>query len=225
MTSSFNLQKAGGWAALICAITYIIGFVILISVLASFGYGTDEIDANAVVKYISENPHALIFFNTTIYILNAIALAILVLSLSEFIEINTPAIASLAKAFGIMWATLVLGAGMIGNVAAEAAYHQFSIDPVAAAETWKTMHKIEIGLGGGNEIAGGLWFACAGIGLLKQDSFNQFLSVCAIIVGVSGLLTVWPILGDIMGAVFGIGALLWFLMTAIFVFNQTHKGR
>lgn len=211
MTSSFNLQKAGGWAALICAITYIIGFVILISVLAPFGYGTDEIDANAVVKYISENPHTLIFFSTTIYILNAIALSILVLSLSEFIEINNPAIASLAKAFGIMWATLVLGAGMIGNVAAEAAYRQFSIDPVAAAETWNTMYKIEIGLGGGNEIAGGLWFLFVGLSLKSSPLLPSILAYLSIGIGVCGFMTVLPLLGEFTGVIFGLGAIFWFL--------------
>lgn len=215
MTDSFGLRKAGGWSALICAVTYMVGFVILINILAPYGYGTANIDAKAVVKYIFVEPHMLIFFNTTIYIINAIALTILVLSISDLIRSQSPILSSISKAFGLIWATLVFGAGMIGNIAVETAYEQFSIDPIAAANTWTLMHKIELSLGGGNEIVGGLWFLCIGLGLFGRRSMTRVISLVAVTIGLCGLSTILPFWGDITGAMFGLGAIVCFILMSL----------
>lgn len=212
MISVHKLRKVGGIASFICAGTYIIGFLILILVLAPFGYGSDNIDALAVVEFISEKPYFLIMWNSIIYILNAIAFTLLVLCVSELLQTKSPYLALISKAFGLIWATLVLGAGMIANLAVEHAYQQFSIDPIASAESWKLMHMIELGLGGGNEIAGGVWFLIVGLSLKVTNLLSSWVNYLAIIIGVSGLTTVIPLFGEFTGALFGSGAILWFFV-------------
>ncbi|AHM05921.1 hypothetical protein roselon_03682 [Roseibacterium elongatum DSM 19469] len=60
-----------------------------------------------------------------------------------------PDAAALTGAIGLIWATLVLGAGMIANVAVERTL-AVAADPEAAAALWQTLHAVELGLGGGN---------------------------------------------------------------------------
>jgi hypothetical protein len=123
-----TLTKAGGLAALTCAATYVFGFVFLVTVFAPLGFGTGEIDVPAVVANIAERPGVMITFNTTIYVLNALALAVLVVALHRRIASSLPDAAALTGALGLIWATLVLGAGMIANVTVEHV-HALADDP------------------------------------------------------------------------------------------------
>ncbi len=78
-----TLRTAGGLAALTCAATYLAGFVLLVTVLAPLRYGTDEIDAAAVAAFIAERPGVLIAWNSLIYVVNALALVVLVVTLRQ----------------------------------------------------------------------------------------------------------------------------------------------
>ena len=76
-----TLERTGGFAGLLCAATYIFGFVFFITTLAPLGFGTQAIDAEAVVSFIQDRPGFLILWNSVIYILNALALAVLLAAL------------------------------------------------------------------------------------------------------------------------------------------------
>lgn len=205
------LHRIGGWCALVCGATYLIGFVLLLTLLAPLGYGTTEINPRAVVEFIAASPGILIAWNTTIYIVNAIALAVLVVALSQRQSKGTPDWAAVAQAFGLIWATLVLAAGMIANVAVERAAHLHATDPEAAAAQWRILHGVELGLGGGNEIAGGVWILCVSLAGFIGRSLARPIALLGILTGSSGLATVAPAVGDTAGAVFGLGAIAWFL--------------
>jgi hypothetical protein len=69
-----TLTLIGGLAALICGATYIAGFALLVTLLAPLGFGTSEIDAAAVLAFDAARPGILTAWNTTIYVLNALAL-------------------------------------------------------------------------------------------------------------------------------------------------------
>ncbi len=73
-----TLQRIGGLSALLCGATWLAGFALLLTLLAPLGYGTGEIDTRAVVDFIDASPGLLIAWNTTIYGVNALALAVLV---------------------------------------------------------------------------------------------------------------------------------------------------
>ena len=47
-----TLIKTGGIAALICAATYMVGFALLLTLLAPLGYGTDTIDPVAFAAHL-----------------------------------------------------------------------------------------------------------------------------------------------------------------------------
>lgn len=75
------------------------------------GYGTNDIDAPAVVDFIDASPGFLILWNSAIYILDALALAVLVVAVHARLHATTPDRAAVARALGLIWAALVIGAG------------------------------------------------------------------------------------------------------------------
>ncbi|WP_084794455.1 DUF4386 family protein [Pseudoponticoccus marisrubri] len=218
-----TFAKAGGLAALTCAATYLAGFALLLTVLAPLGFGTDRIDAAAVVAFIAERPAVLIAWNTVIYVVNALALVVLVVALRQRIASTRPDAAALTGALGLVWATLVLGAGMIANVAVERA-HTLVADPEAAAALWQVLHAVELGLGGGNEIAGGAWIGMVSLAGRASGVFGKPIAWLGLLTGVAGLLTVFPPLSESAGAAFGLGAIAWFLLVGGALLRPGRQG-
>ena len=206
-----TLQKIGGFAGLACAATYMFGFALLVTLLAPLGFGSNDIDARGVVEFIEEGGGILILWNTVIYILSSLALAVLVVAVHSRLRNDTPEWAEVARALGLIWATLVLGAGMLANVGVERAAHLAPIDMDRAVTLWEALHAVELGLGGGNEIAGGVWIGCVSLAGWITHSLGKVTVGLGLLTGVGGLLTLIPILGDTAGAVFGLGAIAWFI--------------
>ena len=206
-----SLQKTGGLAGLTCAATYVFGFALLVTLLAPLGFGSSDIDASAVVGFIDTNAGILILWNTVIYILNSLALAVLVVAVHSRLSKGTPEWAEVTRALGLIWATLVLGAGMLANVGVERAAHLAPIDMDRAVTLWETLHAVELGLGGGNEIAGGVWIGCVSLAGWIGRSLGKVTVGLGLLTGAGGMLTLIPALGDTAGAVFGLGAIAWFI--------------
>lgn len=117
----------------------------------------------------------------------------------------------MTAALGLIWATLVLGAGMTANVAVERAAYFAMTDMETAVRLWEVLHAVELGLGGGNEIAGGVWIGLVSIAALRGDSRGKITIGLGLLTGACGLLTLVPALGDTAGVVFGLGAIAWFI--------------
>lgn len=216
-----TMQRVGGIAALACAATYLFGFALLVTLLADSGYGTSAINGADVVRFNVENQALMITWNTVIYVVNALALAVLVVALASRLKATSPDWGSISLAFGLIWATLVLGAGMIANVTTERVSVLAATDFEAAVRTWEVLHAVELGLGGGNEIAGGVWILCVSLAGLLHRAFGKIVIGLGLLTGLGGLLTILPPLGDIAGAVFGLGAIAWFIAVGLaFLFKR-----
>jgi len=179
------------------------------------GFGTGATDASAVVAFIDAQPGLLIVWNTVIYIVNAFALAVLVVALDARLKTTTPDWAAITRALGLIWATLVLGAGMMANVTVEHAASVFAVDPIQAAEDWALLQVVELGLGGGNEIAGGVWILLVSIAGLVGRSLGRISIGLGLLTAAGGLATLVPAIGDVAGAVFGLGAIAWFIVVGL----------
>ena len=84
---------------------------------------------------------------------------------------------------------------------------------------WVAISAVQDGLGGGVEIVGGLWVLLISVSALRSNVFPKALNCIGIVVGIAGLLTIIPPLGD-LGAVFGLGQILWFVWIGIHMLRR-----
>lgn len=206
-----NITKIGGYAAIGCGLTYVAGFALILTVLSPLGSG----DSLAQMAFAADNHTILTLWNFTIYILNAILLAIVAVAFWSRFRPASPALAQVSLTFGALWATLVLAAGMVANVGLKEAVSVFASDPERAANLLQIVNTIENGLGGGNEIAGGIWVLTLSIAGFMTKRISKGLSILGTVIGISGLASVFPALSEPLGAVFGLGFIVWFFWAGV----------
>jgi hypothetical protein len=200
-------QKLGGVAALIEAATFIVGIVMFVTILADYTTG-DPTPAESVA-FLVDNQAALYIWNLIIFIIFGLALVPVVLALHERLKAGTPALAQTSTVFGLIWAGLVLAAGMVTNVSIGTIADLNDTNPAQAETVWSALDSVQNGLGGGNEIAGGVWVLLVSLAALRTAALPAALNYLGIISGVAGLITVVPPL-EAVGAVFGVGLIVWF---------------
>jgi hypothetical protein len=204
-------RRWGGVAALVEAATYLIGFALLATVLAPLA---GDLDAEGFLALLAERRGLMTLWHLIIYVVNGAFLAVLVLAIHDHFAARTPVTARVATAFGLIWSGLVLASGMLIlhdlGVVAELAQR----DPAQAATVWTALQAVEGGLGGGVELPGGIWVLLVSLAAIRTGAFLRALNAFGILVGLAGILTLIPPL-DPLGAVFGLGMILWFLAIGI----------
>jgi Domain of unknown function (DUF4386) len=209
-----DLQKIGGVAALLEAATFVVGFALYFTLLASANYGSLAIDPLENVAFLVENQAMMYAWNLIIYVAFGVFLVVLAQALYERLKVGSPALAQIATAFGLIWAGLVIASGMVANIGASTIVSLYEKDPAQAASVWLTLQFVVNGLGGGNEIVGGLWVLLISWAALRMGGLPRALNYLGVVVSVAGLLTVIPVLGD-LGAIFGLGTIVWFAWLGI----------
>jgi hypothetical protein len=203
-----DLQKFGGIAGLIEAAIFIFGMVLMFTVLAPYGLG--ELNPVETVNFLVENQGILYVWNQVIYVIFGIFLVPLALAIHEHVKDGSPAVMQTATIFGVIWAGLVIASGMVFNLGVEKIVELLPADPNLAASTWLSISAVMDGLGGGNETVGGVWILLISLAALRGGALPKFLNYFGILISVAGLLTMIPPLNG-MGAVFGLGCIVWFL--------------
>lgn len=205
-----DLQKMGGVAALIEAVTFMVGFALYLTLLASADYGSLDVDPVQNVAFLADNQAIMYVWNLIIYVAFGIFLVVLALALHERLKAGSPAMVQTATALGLIWAGLVIASGMVANIGTSMVVDLYSNDPDQAASLWLALNFVVDGLGGGNEIVGGLWILLVSWAALRAGGLSRALNYLGVVIGVAGLLTVVPALGEPGGAIFGLGSIAWF---------------
>lgn len=213
-----NFKKIGGYAALIEAATFIVGFVLMFTLLLPSGYL--ENDPAQSVAFLVDNMTLMYVWNLIIYIIFGIFLVVLSLALNERLKSGAPVIAQIAMVFGFIWAGLVIASGMVANVGFGIVVDLYTNNPTQAEALWLAIRSVEFGLGGGNEIVGGLWVLLVSSAALRIREFPRVLNYLGVVSGVAGLLTVIPVL-SMLGAVFGIGLIVWLIWIGLFMLRNS----
>lgn len=204
-----NRQKAGGIAALLAALIYVLTFLY-------YGLSWDfpaDADATGKIAYLTENRVALYCVTLLGYVLFGVVLAVLVLAVHDRLEESTRPLARLATLFGLIWVGLVIAAGMISNVGLMAVTSSSTRDPGDVVTAWISTTQVVEGLGGGNEIVGGMWVLLLSVSALGSGAFRKALCGYGIFVGLAGLLTAIP--ADIFAEVFGISQIVWYIWLGV----------
>lgn len=126
-----------------------------------------------------------------------------------------------ATAFGLIWAVLVIASGMVANIGSGVVVDLYNSEPAQAATVWLAIDTMVDGIGGGNEIVGGLWLLLVSWAALRVGEFPKALNYLGVVVGAAGIISALPALGEIGGMIFGFGQLVWFFWLGIVMLRSS----
>lgn len=215
-TQSNSLQNMGGLAGIIAALTFLFGFALFVTTFEPLTTG--ELTAVETVEFLRDNQTIFTVWNLVIYVLFGVVQAVLALALSERLKADAPGVAQVTAALGLIWSGLVIASGMVANVGAAAVIDMYATDPTQAGTVWAAIDSVYKGMGGGNEIVGGLWVLLVSWAALR-GALPKALNFAGLLVGAAGIVTLVPPLADV-GAIFGLGIIAWYIWTGIVLLKR-----
>lgn len=220
-----KFQKVGGISALIEAATFIFGLLFFVTLLIPAGYIDPEVSTIQKIAFLVDNQNFMYLFNFIIYILFGVFLVILSLSLHERLKAGSPAMTQTATVFGLIWAVVIIACGMIANIGAGVVIDLYAQDPTQASSLWLTLNVIVEGLGGGNEIVGGIWILLISWAALRGGTLPKTLNYFGLVVGMAFILTTIPNIPliDELLSYFGLGSVIWFIWLGIVMLRGKSK--
>ena len=148
-----------------------------------------------------------------------ILLAVLVLAIHQRLKNDAPILTSLASLFGVIWVGLVISSGMIANIGLKTVVDLGTNSPEDAMLIWRSVGIVSEGLGGGNEIVGGVWVLLLSIVAFKSKSFSKPLNILGLVVGIAGVVTIFPL--EIFTEIFGLSQIIWFMWMGVAMMRKT----
>ncbi len=208
------MQRAGACAALVEGAAYIIGIVLFAAYLLPQGFTDSADDPAATMAFMLDHRVLLYVWTFVIYLIAAAALVVLSLALTERFRPTSPALAQVGSAFGIIWSAVLFISGMIALVGQGAVADLVVADQNAAVQLWAAVSTIHDATGGDIEIVGVIWILIISLTGLRSTRLPKALSILGIVVGIAGTATFVPVIADV-GAVFGLGFIIWYFWVAI----------
>jgi hypothetical protein len=207
-----KLQKMGGIAALYAAAAYLFAMVGYLLVLDILGV----VDPVQKVALLVDNQAFLYILNLFVYVVWGLVMVVLALALYERLKAGSPAFVQTATAIGIIWACVVIAAGMVNNVGMETVVDLYATDQAQAATVWLAIKSVVDGLGGtGGETLGGTWILLVSWAALRAGEFPRALNYLGVVLGVAGILSTIPALFLMLALVFGMGKIVWLIWLGI----------
>lgn len=203
-----NLQRAGGIAAGVEALAYIVGFAVMATLLDPGD--TRTWTAADKLAFVLERRTLFELWVVLIYVLASGALLVLAVALHERLKDRSAAAMQIATSVGVIWAGLVIASGMVSICGLQAVAALQTKDPALAVSTWTAINVVQNSLGGGIEIVGGVWSLMVSVVAWRTGALPQALNALGAVVGVAGILTVFSPLKDLV-MVFGLGQIPWFI--------------
>jgi hypothetical protein len=71
------------------------------------------------------------------------------------------------------------------------------------------------GLGGANEAIGGIWILLIGWSALRTGELSKVLNYLGVVIGVAGIISIVPALGELFIYIFALGQIVWFIWLGI----------
>lgn len=206
-----KLEKLGGIAAISLALIYIAAFIFYFTIL---DYPASS-EMQQKLNYLNENLGVLSLFNLVTYVFFGIILALLTLAIHQRLVYTAPNCTKFATVFGFIWVVFVIAAGMIANIGLNKVVGLSYEKPELAMSIWITINIVVEGIGGGNEIVGGVWVLFISIAGLSARAMHLGLSYLGIFVGISGIATIYPY--DLFTEIFGLSQIIWFVWVGVWL--------
>ncbi|MBU0704482.1 MAG: DUF4386 domain-containing protein [Chloroflexi bacterium] len=204
----------GGIAALYAGAAYVVG---MMGFLLIVGWPDDPVKQVAVLVDNQVIQHILYLI---VYQVWAVFLVVLALALYERLKADSPAMMQTATAIGMIWACVVIASGMIFNIGMDTVVDLYGTDPAQATTVWLVIESVCDGIGGGNEILGGLWVLLLSWVALQAGGLPRALNYLGVVIGVAGIISALPGLGEV-GMIFGLGQIVWFVWLGIVMLRSS----
>ena len=202
-----TFQKVAGVSSILQALIYISAFIFF----GAFWQYPVSAGAASKLAYLAENQFVLSVIYLVMYVLFGVLLAILVIALHHRLKEKMQMLSQLSAIFGVIWVGLVIASGMLVNIGL-ASVLTIS-DPESAMSMWHMIKVIVEGIGGGNEVVGGLWVLLLSVAALKADELNKGTNYLGLFVGSAGLLTLYP--AEVFTEIFGLSQIVWFIALGV----------
>ncbi len=220
MTTSIHNQtgekivssRAGAIGGLIAAATFIFGIALFVTSLSDYTEGDATVAES--VDFLVSHQTTLFAWYFVIFLVFGVAIIPLARSLRERLVDVNPELADIGAVFAYIWAGLMFATGMTSNIGIAAVADLNETDPAAAEGLWSAIDAVTDGLGGGNELVGGMWILLVSLAAWSTKRLPQGLNVLGIISASAGLITLVPGLSD-AGMIFGLGSIAWFAWIGI----------
>ena len=217
--SRWNYLRVGGLAALTEAAIYVAGIVYFL-VFLDFANVTGPLQQ---VELFVANQTSLYAMYLLIYVVFGVVLVALVLALHARLKTDAPMLMGATTAFGLIWAGLVIASGMVANIATGVVVDLYGTDPTQATTVWLAVSPVIDGLGGGNEIVGGIWTLLVSVVALRARALHRALNYVGLVVGTAGILSAIPALGEVGGGIFGLTQIVWFVGLGILLLRASRR--
>jgi hypothetical protein len=217
-----RLGRIGGAAALLAAGTFAYGIAMFATSLADY---TDP-DATPAksVDFLVGHQGQLLAWHIGIFIVFGATLVPLALALRQRLVGHAPVLVNTATVFAAIWAALMYATGMISNIGIEAVADLADTDPDRAVSVWSSIDAVTNGLGGGNELVGGIWIGLISIAGFATARLPRGLNVTGLVTAIAGLVTVVPQF-EAVEMIFGLGSIVWFIGVGVALLRRgDHVG-
>jgi hypothetical protein len=209
-------SRVGAIGGLVAAATFVFGIALFVTSLSDY---TDP-DATPAesVDFLIGHQTTLFVWYFVIFLVFGVAIIPLARALHSRLVDLSPQLADVGAVFAYIWAGLMFATGMISNIGIAAVADLDETSPAAAENLWSAIDTVTDGLGGGNELVGGMWILLVSLAAWGTGRLPTGLNVLGIVSALAGLVTLIPGLSDV-GMVFGLGSIAWFAWTGIVLFR------
>jgi hypothetical protein len=216
-----RLGRIGGVAALLAAGTFAYGIVLFATSLAD--YTDPDATPTESVDFLVDHQGQLLAWYIGIFIVFGAALVPLALALRQRLVDRAPILAHTATVFAAIWAGLMYATGMVSNIGIEAVADLADSDPDRAVSVWSAIDAVTNGLGGGNELVGGIWIGLISLAGFVTGRLPRWLNVTGVVTAIAGLVTVVPAF-EVVEMVFGLGSIVWFVGIGISLIRSDDRS-
>lgn len=199
-------QKFGGAAALAAGAAIVVGIGMYATLLSD--YTTGDPDPAESVAFIADHYATMYVWNLIVMVAFGVLLVPLALALYERLKVASAALTQAATAFALIWAGLLIGAGMVTLVDLGTIADLAETDADRAESVWLALDSVEKGIGGTIEIVGGLWIFLISWAALRTHRYPRALNFLGVAMSASAFATIIPAL-ELVGVVFGLGLIVW----------------
>jgi hypothetical protein len=206
-----NLQKMGGFAALLMAAAYVVMMLIFIVILK---YQT-IIDPAQKMALVVDQPNMIFLSNIFGYVFFGLFLVVLCLALYDRLKEGSTGMVQVAVTVGIIWAGSLVASGMVMNAAITPTVALYASDPALATNNWSLIESIAGGLGNANgEILGGVFTLLISWAALKSNQLPKVLNLLGLVLGLVGIVSLVPMLNS-LAMLFAVMQIVWFIWLGV----------